>query len=98
MDPAWAGEIVAQAKRLWTPAADLEISLEANPTDAEAGRFAAFAAAGVNRLSLGLQALDDAALTFLGRNHDAASGTRAAQVAAKVFARLSLDLIYARPG
>ncbi|HEY0646945.1 radical SAM family heme chaperone HemW [Phenylobacterium sp.] len=98
MDPAWAGEIVAAARRLWTPAADLEVSLEANPTDAEAARFAALADAGVNRLSLGLQSLDDAALRFLGRNHDAAEGRRAAQTAARVFPRLSLDLIYARPG
>jgi putative oxygen-independent coproporphyrinogen III oxidase len=98
MDPAWAGEIVAAASRLWTPAADLEVTLEANPTDAEAARFEAFAAAGVNRLSLGLQSLDDAALKFLGRSHDAATGLRAASAAAHAFPRLSLDLIYARPG
>jgi oxygen-independent coproporphyrinogen-3 oxidase len=98
MDPEWAAEIVATARRLWTPTADLEVSLEANPTDAEAGRFAALAEAGVNRLSLGLQSLDDAALQFLGRNHDAAEGRRAAEAAAKAFPRLSLDLIYARPG
>jgi oxygen-independent coproporphyrinogen-3 oxidase len=98
MDPEWAAEIVAAARRLWTPAADLEVSLEANPTDAEADRFAAFAAAGVNRLSLGLQALDDAALAFLGRDHDAAAGLRAVRAAARAFPRLSLDLIYARPG
>jgi coproporphyrinogen III oxidase-like Fe-S oxidoreductase len=98
MDPAWVAGIVAAARRLWTPAPDLEVSLEANPTDAEADRFQAFAAAGVNRLSLGLQSLDDAALKFLGRNHDAAQGRRAAQAAARVFPRLSLDLIYARPG
>jgi oxygen-independent coproporphyrinogen-3 oxidase len=98
MDPVWAGEIVAAASRLWRPAADLEVTLEANPTDAEAARFADFAAAGVNRLSLGLQSLDDAVLGFLGRNHDAATGVRAAKAAAAAFARLSLDLIYARPG
>src|SRR5213079_2665766 len=98
MDPEQVGAVVAAARRLWTPAADLEVSLEANPTDAEAGRFAGLSAAGVNRLSLGLQALDDAALKFLGRNHDAAEGRRAAQAAAKAFPRLSLDLIYARPG
>lgn len=97
MDPAWVAEIVAAARRLWTPAADLEVSLEANPTDAEADRFAALADAGVNRLSLGLQSLDDAALKFLGRNHDAAEGRRAAETAARLFPRLSLDLIYARP-
>lgn len=98
MDPAWAGRIIERAKSLWAPAADLEVSLEANPTDAEAGRFAAFAAAGVGRLSLGLQALDDAALKALGRNHDAAAGRRAAAAARKAFPRLSVDLIYARPG
>lgn len=98
MDPAWAADIMQAARRLWTPAADLEVSLEANPTDAEAGRFAALADAGVNRLSLGLQALDDAALKFLGRNHDAAEGRRAAEAAARAFPRLSLDLIYALPG
>jgi oxygen-independent coproporphyrinogen-3 oxidase len=98
MDPAWAGEIVAAARRLWRPAPDLEVTLEANPTDAEAARFADFAAAGVNRLSLGLQSLDDVALGFLGRNHDAATGVRAAKAAAAAFPRLSLDLIYARPG
>ena len=98
MEPDWTGEIVAAARRLWAPAGDLEVSLEANPTDAEAARFAAFAAAGVNRLSLGLQALDDASLAFLGRNHDAATGVRATTAAARAFPRLSLDLIYARPG
>lgn len=98
MDPEWAGDLVAAARRLWSPVADLEVTLEANPTDAEAERFAAFAAAGVNRLSLGLQALDDEALKLLGRNHDAASARRAAEIAGKVFPRLSLDLIYARPG
>lgn len=98
MAPEAVAEIVAAARRLWTPAADLEVSLEANPTDAEADRFAALAAAGVSRLSLGLQSLDDAALTFLGRNHGAAEGRRAAETAARVFPRLSLDLIYARPG
>jgi len=98
MDPAWAAEIVATAKRRGSPAGDLEVSLEANPTDAEADRFAALADAGVGRLSLGLQALDDAALKFLGRNHDAAEGRRAALAAGRAFPRLSLDLIYALPG
>lgn len=98
MDPAWAAEILEAARRLWTAAADLEVSLEANPTDAEADRFAALADAGVTRLSLGLQALDDAALKFLGRNHGAAEGRRAAEAAARAFPRLSLDLIYALPG
>jgi oxygen-independent coproporphyrinogen-3 oxidase len=98
MDPAWAADIVAAARRLWSPTADLEVTLEANPTDAEAARFAAFADAGVNRLSLGLQSLDDAALAFLGRNHDAATAIRATEAATRAFPRLSVDLIYARPG
>ena len=98
MEPAWVAEIVTTARRLWSPAPNLEVSLEANPTDAETARFEALAAAGVNRLSLGLQSLDDEVLRFLGRNHRAAEGRRAAEVAAQAFPRLSLDLIYARPG
>ena len=98
MDPAWAAEILDAARRLWTPLDDLEVSLEANPTDAEADRFAAFAEAGVQRLSLGVQALDDEALRLLGRNHDAEAARRAAAAARRAFPRLSLDLIYARPG
>ncbi|KQW69228.1 coproporphyrinogen III oxidase [Phenylobacterium sp. Root77] len=98
MDPAWAADLIALARRLWTPAAQVEVTLEANPTDAETDRFAAFAQAGVNRLSLGLQALDDASLKLLGRNHDAAEARRAAEVASATFPRLSVDMIYARPG
>ena len=98
MDPDWAARIIETAKALWTPDSEVEVSLEANPTDAEAGRFAAFREAGVNRLSLGLQSFDDAALTFLGRNHDAAQARRAAETAAATFPRLSVDMIYALPG
>jgi oxygen-independent coproporphyrinogen-3 oxidase len=97
MDPAWAAAIVEEARRLWPTGPELEVTLEANPTDAEADRFAAFVAAGVGRLSLGVQALDDFALKFLGRNHDADEARRAAAAAAAAFPRLSLDLIYARP-
>lgn len=101
MAPEAVAGLIDLARRLW-PAADgseaVEVSLEANPTDAEAGRFQAFAQAGVTRLSLGVQALDDASLAFLGRNHDAASARRAAEMAARAFPRLSLDLIYALPG
>jgi len=97
MDPTWAARIVETAKRLWTPDGEVEVSLEANPTDAEAGRFTAFRDAGVNRLSLGLQSFDDAALAFLGRSHDAAEARRAADLAARTFPRLSVDLIYALP-
>ncbi len=98
MDPAWAARIVETATSLWCPDGAVEVSLEANPTDAEADRFAAFRSAGVDRLSLGLQSFDDAALTFLGRNHDAAEARRAAGLAARTFPRLSVDLIYALPG
>lgn len=98
MDPAQVARVVETAKRLWSPVDDLEISLEANPTDAESDRFAALADAGVQRLSLGVQALDDEALKTLGRNHDAASARRAIATARGTFPRLSIDLIYARPG
>ena len=98
MNPDAVARIVQTARALWTATPDLEVTLEANPTDAEADRFAALAKAGVNRLSLGLQSLDDAALKFLGRDHDAAAGRRAADRASRVFSRLSVDLIYARPG
>lgn len=98
MEPAQVARVIGTARRLWTPVADLEISLEANPTDAEADRFAALADAGVQRLSLGVQALDDASLKALGRNHDAGAARRAIAVATRAFPRLSIDLIYARPG
>ena len=97
MDPDWVGEIIALCRGLWVAADDLEVTLEANPTDAEADRFAGFADAGVGRLSLGVQALDDEALRFLGRNHNVAEARRAAALAARLFPRLSVDMIYARP-
>jgi len=84
--------------RLWGLAPGTEVALEANPTSSEAARFAAFAAAGVNRLSIGVQALDDTALTFLGRQHSAAEALGALELARAAFPRLSFDLIYARPG
>lgn len=98
MDPAAVAAVVDRARTLFPPHGDIEITLEANPTDAEAGRFAALAEAGVNRLSMGVQALDDAALAFLGRNHSAAEALRAVDLAGRLFPRLSIDLIYARPG
>jgi putative oxygen-independent coproporphyrinogen III oxidase len=98
MDPAFVAAILDTATEFWSAEPSLEVTLEANPTDAEAARFAAFADTGVNRLSLGVQSLDDAALAFLGRNHDAAAARRAAEKARAAFPRLSLDLIYARPG
>jgi oxygen-independent coproporphyrinogen-3 oxidase len=97
MDPATTGAIIDEVARLWRVAPDVEITLEANPTSVEAARFAGFAAAGVNRASLGLQALDDAALRQLGRPHDVAQGLAALEVAQANFARVSFDLIYARP-
>ncbi|WP_339914143.1 radical SAM family heme chaperone HemW [uncultured Brevundimonas sp.] len=97
MDPVAVAAVIARAKALFPPRGEIEISLEANPTDAEAGRFDTLAAAGVNRLSMGVQALDDAALKFLGRNHSADEARRAVAVAARAFDRLSIDLIYARP-
>jgi len=97
MAPEWVGRILDAARAAFAPAPDLEITLEANPTDAESERFAALRAAGVARLSLGLQSLNDHALAFLGRTHRAAEGRRAAELGARIFPRLSLDLIYALP-
>jgi oxygen-independent coproporphyrinogen-3 oxidase len=98
MEPDTVGALIARTKELWDTAADIEITLEANPTSVEAGRFAALAEAGVNRVSLGVQALDPAALTFLGREHSVDEALDALAVARKHFARHSFDLIYARPG
>lgn len=98
MPPEAVAAVIARARALFPPAGDIEITLEANPTDAEAGRYAALAAAGINRLSMGVQSFDDTALKFLGRDHSAAEARRAVQTAAKAFPRLSIDLIYARPG
>ncbi len=98
MPPATVAALIEAATRLWRPAGDIEITLEANPSSVEAARFAGLAAAGVNRVSLGLQSLDDGALRFLGRAHDAAEGLAALDIAQAVFARVSFDLIYALPG
>lgn len=97
MEPDWVAEILQACHRLWPGDDGIEVTLEANPTDAEAARFEAFAAAGVNRLSLGLQALNDQDLKQLGRDHSALEGLRAARLAATIFPHLSIDLIYARP-
>jgi oxygen-independent coproporphyrinogen-3 oxidase len=96
-----AGTVSALLNRIatrWRLAPDIEITLEANPTSVEAERFRSFADAGVNRVSLGIQALDDAALRFLGRAHSADEARRAIGLAAEHFGRYSFDLIYARPG
>lgn len=97
MAPATAGALIARVAHHWPVAKDLEITLEANPSTIELHRFRDFRAAGINRLSLGVQALDDAALKFLGRRHDAAQALAALEGARKVFGRFSFDLIYARP-
>lgn len=89
--------VIDACRALWPSADDLEVTLEANPTDAEAARFAAFRDAGVNRLSLGVQALNDADLKFLGRNHSAAEARAAVAAAIDAFARVSVDMIYALP-
>jgi putative oxygen-independent coproporphyrinogen III oxidase len=98
MLPETVATLVDHVRRHWRIAADLEITLEANPNSAESGRFRAFAAAGVNRLSLGVQALDPAALRFLGRGHDRGEAIAAIELARRTFQRFSFDLIYARPG
>src|SRR5438445_167387 len=98
MEPATAGAVVGRVKALWDTAAELEITLEANPTSVEAGRFAALTETGVNRVSLGVQAFDPAALGFLGREHSVDEAVAAIDIARRHFARYSFDLIYARPG
>lgn len=98
MAPETVAALLEAAAARWTLAPDLEVTLEANPTSVEAGRFAALRAAGVNRLSLGVQALDDADLRTLGRNHSAAEALAALELAMRTFPRVSFDLITARPG
>ncbi len=98
MAPETVGAAIERAGQHWRFAHDIEITLEANPTSVEAGRFAAFRAAGINRVSLGVQALDDEALGFLGRQHSAAEARQALDIARRHFTRWSFDLIYARPG
>jgi putative oxygen-independent coproporphyrinogen III oxidase len=98
MQPATVGTILDAIARHWTVAPGAEVTLEANPTSVEASRFRGFRAAGVNRVSLGVQALDDAALKQLGRQHSAQEALAAVAVARAIFERYSFDLIYARPG
>ena len=97
MPPATVAALIEAAGRHWRLADDMEITLEANPSSVEAARFDDLSAAGVNRVSLGLQALDDEALRFLGRAHDVREGLAALDTAQATFARVSFDLIYARP-
>ncbi len=98
MPPSLVAALLDEAQDLWGFAPDIEITLEANPSSVEASKFADLALAGVNRTSLGLQALDDAKLRFLGRLHDTQEGLNALEVAQKAFQRVSFDLIYALPG
>ncbi|MBA2466012.1 MAG: coproporphyrinogen III oxidase [Sphingomonas sp.] len=98
MPPATVAAVIGAARRHWPASDDLEITLEANPNSAEAANFVNLAAAGVNRISLGLQSFDDAALAFLGRAHSADEGQRALAAAQSAVARVSFDLIYALPG
>lgn len=98
MPPTLVESLLREAERLWGFAPGIEITLEGNPSSVEAANYAALASAGINRVSLGLQSLDDSALRFLGRLHNAEEGLRALDVAQQRFARVSFDLIYALPG
>jgi putative oxygen-independent coproporphyrinogen III oxidase len=97
LPPDWTAELISTAKQQFPSTDDIEITLEANPTDAEIARYRGFRDAGINRLSLGVQSLDDDALKFLGRNHSAREAISGIETAQSVFGRVSLDLIYARP-
>ena len=98
MPPATVGALLDRIAAHWTIDTDIEINLEANPTSVEADRFKSYAAAGVNRLSLGVQALNDGDLRRLGRNHDVQEARVALELAWRTFDRCNFDLIYARPG
>jgi putative oxygen-independent coproporphyrinogen III oxidase len=98
MKPETVGAILDTIGRHWSVAPDVEVTLEANPTSVEATRFRGYRAAGVNRVSLGVQALDDVSLKELGRLHTAQEALDAVKIARSAFERYSFDLIYARPG
>ena len=98
MAPETVGAVLDRVAALWPLDPRIEITLEANPTSVEAERFAGFRAAGINRVSLGVQALDDRALKFLGRGHSVEEALAALMIARRNFERFSFDLIYARPG
>ena len=98
MDPSTVGSLIGDAMRLFDATGDVEITLEANPTSIEAGRLADYRAAGVNRVSVGIQSLDDRSLAALGRQHSAKEAIAALSLARRLFPRVSFDLIYARPG
>lgn len=97
MPPETVAAVIDEAQKLWTFSNDIEITLEANPTSVEAGKFRAFRQAGVNRVSLGIQSLRENDLVFLGRKHNVGEARQAIDIAAATFDRFSFDLIYARP-
>jgi putative oxygen-independent coproporphyrinogen III oxidase len=97
MPPETVAALIEAAEQHWSFANGIEITLEANPSSVEAARFADLASAGINRVSLGLQALENEALHFLGRAHDVTEGLAALETAQAHFARVNFDLIYARP-
>jgi putative oxygen-independent coproporphyrinogen III oxidase len=97
MAPETVAAVLDAIGRHWSVASDAEVTLEANPTSVEAARFEAYRAAGINRVSLGVQALDDAALASLGRTHTSREALDAVAIARRLFPRYSFDLIYARP-
>jgi oxygen-independent coproporphyrinogen-3 oxidase len=98
MKPETVGAVIDAIASNWTVAAGAEVTLEANPSSVEAERFRGYRAAGVNRVSLGVQALNDRDLKFLGRLHNVEEALKAIGLARDIFPRLSFDLIYARPG
>ncbi len=98
MEPGTVGAVLEAVARHWTVPDGIEITLEANPSSVEAERFRGYRAAGVNRVSLGVQALNNGDLRFLGRLHNVAEAKVAIGLARDIFPRLSFDLIYARPG
>lgn len=98
MNPKTAETVIDAVSRHWRVANDIEITLEANPTSVEAGKLRDFRAGGINRVSLGIQALDDRDLKFLGRQHNQTEALAALDLAANTFDRFTFDLIYARPG
>ena len=97
MEPQTVDTILSTISSNWSVSDDCEVSMEANPSSVEAGRFQAYREAGVNRVSLGVQSLDDDQLRFLGRLHSADEAVKAIEIARETFPRISFDLIYARP-
>jgi putative oxygen-independent coproporphyrinogen III oxidase len=98
MEPATVGAVLDAVAKNWAMTEGIEVTLEANPSSVEAGRFRGYRIAGVNRVSLGVQALNNPDLRFLGRLHDVSQALQAIELARETFPRLSFDLIYARPG